>query len=342
MSRDNFEISWGSLWRVFAIVLFGVFLFFVKDVLALLFLAIIISAALDAPVDWLEKKKIPRILGTLIIFLGVLAILSLILYTVVPVGLLELKHFLANLTKMKLPIFGPLNFSSVALDLNNSLTNWADLLFSGSASIISVIMSISGNLIALIVVLVLSFYLTVDREGVENFMRLIFPIAYEDYAVNLYRRVRKRLSFWLKGQAILMLVVGALVSLGLWFLDVDYSLILGVLAGLLEIVPIAGPIFAGVVAFLVATSQSFTTALYVLALFVLIQQLENHLLVPLVMKKTIGISPVIVVIAILMGSKLAGFTGIVLAVPVAMIFQELLDDWDKYKFRRRNSRSRLI
>jgi predicted PurR-regulated permease PerM len=105
------------------------------------------------------------------------------------------------------------------------------------------------------------------------------------------------------------------------------------LAGIFEIVPIAGPIFAGAIAFLIAISDSWVLGIYTILIFILIQQVESHFLVPLVMKKTVGISPIVVVIALLAGSQIAGFTGIVLAVPAAVVFQEVLEDWEKRKMK---------
>ena len=185
---------------------------------------------------------------------------------------------------------------------------------------------------------VLSFYLTVSRSGVEKFLKAILPLTYEEYIVDFYLRVRKNLGLWLQGQLILMFVVGLAVWLGLWILGVKYSFVLGILAGLLEIVPVAGPIFSGIVGFLIASSQSWTLGFYAAILFLVIQQLENHLLVPLVMRKTVGISPVVIVVAILAGFEIAGIIGIILAVPVAVIFQELITDWEKRKMKTRNNR----
>lgn len=344
MNNHSIEISWGSLWRIFAMIAFAVFLYLVKDVLVILFLAIVVSAALDGPVDYLEKKKLPRVLGTFILFILAIAVFSLILYTIIPASLLEFKHLLINVSKIDLPVLGSLNLniSDAVNNFSQNLGNWADLLFSGSASLVNVVMSVSGNLITIIIVFVLAFYLTVDREGVEKFLRLALPVTREDYAVNIYKRVRKKMSLWLKGQLLLMFIMGVLASLGLWILGVNYSLILGILTGLLEIVPIAGAIFSGVIAFLIAISDSAVTGLYAIGLFVVLHQLENHLLVPVVMKKAMGISPVVVVIAILMGSKLAGLAGVVLAVPIVMIAQELLLDWERYKFREKSHRTKLI
>jgi len=312
-----------------------VVLFLARESLIILFLAIIVSSALDGLVSYLQRKKIPRVLGTLLIFLVALTILALLLYTFIPIAIFELQNLLENFKKIEIPIFGSLDvsqFTGVDKYLGN-LGNLADVLFSGGASFLNIVSAVFGNFALIIATLILSFYLTINRGGVERFLRAILPIPQEDYIVDIYLRARKKMGRWLQGQILLMLVIGAATTIGLWILGVKYSLVLGILAGVLEIVPIVGPIFAGTIAFLVAISESWTLGLYVIILFLVIQQAESHLLVPLVMRKTVGISPVVVVIAILAGSQVAGIIGVILAVPAAVVLQEVIEDWERRKLK---------
>ena len=316
-------------------LLFVLALFWARQALIILFLAIIVSSALDGLVSYLQEKKIPRVLGTLLIFLVALTILALLLYTLIPIAIFELQSLLENLKKIEIPIFGSLDISQfVGIDkyLGN-LENLANILFSGGASFLNIVAAVFGNLALILATLILSFYLTVNQAGVEKFLRTVLPITHEDYIVGIYLRVRKKMGRWLQGQILLMLVIGAATSLGLWILGVKYSLVLGILAGVLEIVPIVGPIFAGTIAFLVAISESWILGLYIIILFLVIQQAESHLLVPFVMKKTVGISPVVVVIALLAGSQIAGLIGIILAVPTAVVLQEVIEDWGRKKLK---------
>ncbi len=331
MEKNIWEISWGSLWKIFFMLILVFALFLAGKILLILFLAIVISSAFDAPVSFLQSKKIPRLLGTLTIFLTVIGILSFILYIIIPISVIEFKNLLDGLNDLKLPVLGNLNTSGISDNFDKNLGNFANVLLGGGTSFINVITNVFGNIILIIVTFVLSFYLTLDQKGVEKFLKIILPLNYEDYAVDVYMRVKRKLGLWLQGQIILMLAVGLVTFLGLWLLGIKYSLVLGLLAGILEIVPIAGPVFAGFIAFLAAASQSLIFGFYVILLFILIQQIETHLLVPTVMKKTIGISPVVVVISILVGSQIAGFVGIVLAVPTVVIIQELLEDWSVKK-----------
>lgn len=316
-------------------LVFVIGLFLARQALVCLFLAIVFSSALDAPVSWLQRKKIPRVLGTLLIFIAVLILLAFLLYTLIPVAVFELQNLMVNIQKMEIPVFGALDFSQFTQfnDYLANLGNLANVLFSGSASFMSVVAAVFGNLALIVATLIISFYLTINQSGVERFLRTILPITNEEYILGVYYRARKKLGLWLQGQIFLMLIVGVAVSLGLWILGVKYCLVLGILAGLLEIVPYAGPIFSGILAFLMAISESWILGLYVILLFLLIHQIESNLLVPVVMKKTVGISPVVVVVALLAGSQIAGFIGIILAVPVAVILQEVLEDYERRKLR---------
>jgi len=329
------EVSWTTLWRIFLMLLLVIAFFLARQTLVVLFLAIIISSAIDGPVTYLQRKKIPRILGTILIFLISLIILALLLYSLIPIALFELQNLLENLKEIEIPILGKFDisqFAEISKYLGN-LENLINALFSGGASFLSILFTILGDFVLVITTLILSFYLTINQGGVERFLRAVLPIPQENYIINIYLKSRNKMGRWLQGQLLLMLAVGVATTIGLLILGVKYSLVLGILAGVLEIVPIVGPVFSGAIAFLIALSESFVLGFYVVILFVVIQQTESHFLVPLVMRKTVGISPVVVVLSILAGAQIAGFVGIILAVPTAVVFQEIVEEHEKRKHK---------
>jgi predicted PurR-regulated permease PerM len=139
--------------------------------------------------------------------------------------------------------------------------------------------------------------------------------------------VRRKISLWFRGQLLLSLIIGLAVFIGLWILGVKYSLVLGIAAGLFELIPYVGPIFSGSMAVLFALTESVTLGMYALILFIVIQQIESHLLIPTVMGRTTNLNPVIVLVSLLMGGKIFGLIGVILAVPLAVLVQEMLRDW---------------
>lgn len=316
------------------ILLFGLF-YFTRDVLIAVLLAIVISSALDPIVTFLEERKIPRVLGVLGIYILVIAGFALIIYTVVPLALSELNTLISRLTELNVPLLGIEGLSQVVKALNESIGKLANLLISGSTSLLEAISRFLGGLALAVTVFVLSFYLTIDRDGIENFLKTILPPSYEDQVLDIYFRTKRKIGRWLQGQIFLSLSIGMSVFVALWLLDVKYSLILGILAGLLEIVPFVGPILSGAIAFLIALAQSFYSGIYVLIIFLVIQQLEGHLLVPAFMKLTTGLNPAMILISLLAGGKLFGFVGLILAVPAAVLVQEVINRWSDTKLRRK-------
>lgn len=311
-------------------------LFIARDILVALFLAIVISTALDPIVTWLEKRKIPRILGTLGIFIVLIFLIALLAYAIIPIALSELTTLLGSLGRYSGTIFDFIDTSGLIESINQSLAKVTNLLLSGSTSLLEVGTKFLGGLTTTFSVFVLSFYLTVGRDGVERFLVAILPSIYEAKILDLYGRIRKKIGRWLAGQVVLSFGVGLITFLGLWLLGVKYSLILGILAGIFELVPYVGPIFSGSIAVLVGLSTSLSTAFYVLILFIIIQQLENHVLVPAVTNLTTALEPVVILISLLIGAKVFGFIGLILAVPAAVLLQELLVDWYEVKARRRS------
>lgn len=318
------------------IILASVF-YYALDVWVAVLLAIVISSALDASVSWLEKKKIPRIVGTLAIYILLVLAIALILYAIVPVALGELSSLLKSIGKLDGTALGLEEASRIIAVVNESLTRVTNLLLSGNISFMDILSKFIGGVSLAIAVFVLSFYLTVDRDGVEKFLLEVMPTGYEDKVLEVYYRTRVKIGQWLYGQLLLSLSVGTAVFFGLWFIGVKYSLVLGILAGLLEIVPYVGPILSGLIAFLIAASDSLVIGLYVLALFILIQQAEGTLLVPLLMRLTTSVHPAAVLISLLVGARIFGFVGIILAVPIAVMAQELMESWANEKTKRKTS-----
>lgn len=335
MDSKNIDITWGGLWKFFTMLLFAWTIYLAYDVILAVILAIIISSAMDPPVSYLEGKRVPRILGTLALFLAAALVVALIAYTIVPLAIFEVNTLLANMNQASGAIFDILQSSQAIEALKESLNQVSNALISGNISLADIVSNFLGGAFLALSVFVLSFYLTLGKDGVEKFLVTVLPSAYEDQVLAVYTTVRRKIGRWLEGQIFLSLAMGVLVFFGLWLMGVKYSLTLGILAGVLELVPFVGPIFSGSMAVLVSLTHSPGLAFYVLLLFIILQQLENHVLVPAVTRFTTSLNPIVVLIALLIGGKTFGFIGLILAVPVAVSVQELVDGWTERKARRR-------
>jgi predicted PurR-regulated permease PerM len=167
---------------------------------------------------------------------------------------------------------------------------------------------------------------------VGEFLRIVAPVRHHDYIIDLWKRSQRKIALWLQGQIVLGLIVGVLVYLVLVIVGVPYALMLAVLAGLLEIIPVFGPIIASIPAIILAFSyKGVGTGILILILYFIIHQLESQVFYPLVVKKVVGISPILVIIALIVGAKLAGVIGALIAVPLAAAFMEYVNDIEKDK-----------
>lgn len=183
-----------------------------------------------------------------------------------------------------------------------------------------------------VLIVVLSFYLAVQEDGISKFLRIITPVKHEAYVIRLWKRSQFKIGLWMQGQLLLGAFVTMLVYICLLIVGVPHALPLAVLAGILELIPLFGPVLAAIPAiFVTYGSLGMTTALVVAGLYLVIQQFENHLIYPLVVKKVVGMPPIISIMALVIGGQLAGFLGVLISVPVAAVAMEWIADLEERK-----------
>jgi predicted PurR-regulated permease PerM len=312
-------------------------LYLTRQTAAVLLLAIIISTVFDRPVDALEKHRIPRILGAVLVYLLSFIFLAFLFYTIIPIAVIEFNNLSENLGEVLEQSLGSDVWSQTAI-LNPDIQKFTGILLSGGVSFLEVLGRLVGGITFVLVTIVMSFYLTASRDGVKKFLIAIFPDAMEDKVVSIYNRTKGRIGKWFQAQMLLSAIIGALVFIGLSLLGVKYALVLAVIASVLELIPIVGPIFAGALAVSVALTNSFTLGMYTLILFLGIQQLENNVFVPLIMRRKTGVHPVMILVAFLGGAQIAGLVGMLLAVPIAVFVQEIAEEWMSVKTSKRGRR----
>jgi len=341
----HIEINTGTIIRAVLVILFFAFLYMLKDVFMIFLFALIIASAIGPFANWLEGKRFPRLLGVLLLFLTVLGLMAFLLSLVIPFISQEVSQLLAvlpeTLSKLSSSLekaqAGAPQYLDFVSEIQNILETFSTYLQQSAQSVVGLVISIFGGVASFIAILIISFYLSVTKNGIESFLDSVVPDKYEDYAVNLWKRAEIKVGRWLQGQMLLGLIMGLIVYVGLSLIGVKYALILGLIAAILEIVPVVGPVLAAIPAVFLAFMQTPAMGLWVTLFYVAAQQLENYLLVPLVLGKTVGVNPVVVIIALLVGYQLAGIPGMILSVPVATVIVEMLDDFAKHKESRRLS-----
>ncbi len=341
---QTLNISTSTIFKVIFIILCFVFLYLIKDVLIILFLAIIIASAVGPFANWLEQRKIPRLLGVLVLYLALFGLLVFLLSLVVPFISLEIGQLTQALPKFISNLSGALekaqqttttHYFDFFSEIQNLLDSFSQFLQISAGSALNLVINIFGGVLSFVAVIIISFYLSVMKQGTVGFIKSVLPAKYEDYVISLWKRAEHKVGRWLQGQLLLALSVGLLVFIGLSLLNVKYALLLGIIAMILEIVPIVGPVVSAIPGVILAFVQSPILGVWVLVFYVAVQQVEAHVLTPLILGKTLGLNPVTVIIALLIGGTLAGIIGILLSVPVAVVIVEILDDIARQKESKR-------
>jgi len=327
------EISSSTILRTIFILLLLWFLYLIWDILILVFLALIIVSAIDPIVDWCQKKRIPRSLAVLAIYILAISIVAgAIFFLIAPITseIRGLGENFPSLVEKFSGYFQGVKSYATSHNFQQQISNFSGSVTSSfsqvGTNIFSGTISFVGGILSFLVVLSVAFYMSVEEKGVKKFFASIAPAEHGEYVAGLVDRIQFKMGRWLLGQMALMLIIFAIDYAGLLIIGAPYALVLAIMAGLLEIVPYVGPIVSAIVAASVSFLHGPVTGLLVLALFAIAQQLEGYVIAPLVMKKAVGLNPVVVILALLIGAKLGGVMGVIIAVPVATVISEVVKD----------------
>lgn len=336
------NITTGTLIRIILLALLVAILFYLRELALIVLTAIVIASAIEPATKWFVKYKFPRLVSVMIVYLLFLSFLLGFFYFFLPPVLSEMINFLAVLpgyldtfdssSPFQETVF--LGTQSVVdtFSITNVVTELRALFSNVSESFLATVTFVFGGVFSFILIIVFSFYFAVQETGIDDFLRIISPVKYQKNLISLWKRSQIKIGLWMQGQIILAVIVGMLVYLGLTILGVKYALLLAVIAAVFELIPVFGPILSSIPAILISFVDGGVTAgLLVVGLYIIIQQFENHLIYPLVVTKVVGVPPLLVILALLVGAKLAGFLGIILAVPIAAVIQEFVSDVQRKK-----------
>ncbi len=309
------------------ILLFTLFLFQIKIILVDLFISYIIMAALSPFVGVLTKRKIPNVIAATIVFLAMISLLFLLILPLVPFFTAQIVSlvrsfplYLDNTANM----FGiKIDFHQVQAILATEMTNIGENAFSITKSIFS-------GFFSFLTVMVIGFYLLLDKKNIMHSLVALFPEKTKNHAQATISEIETKLGSWVRGQIILSLFIGVITWIVLSLLGIPFALPLALIAGILEIVPTLGPIISAIPAMIVALSISPTLMLVVAAAYIGIQMLENNLLVPKIMEQAVGLNPVVIIVSVGVGANLLGIIGALLAIPFLSALIILIRDLKKY------------
>lgn len=319
---SKIEISHKTILFTLLLLIILWFIIQIKEVIFWVFIALILMSALKPLVDTLERKRLPRVVAVLVIYA---LIISLFVFTganIVPplvVQSIHLGESLPGYINEVLPF--------VKIDTQLITQQVAPI----GENLLKVTFGLFSNIFGLFTVFVICFYLLLERKHLESQMSQFIGESGSKALLVVITKIEERLGAWVRGQMLLALIIGLATFLGLTILGIPYNLPLSILAGILEIVPFIGPIISAIPAILIALIYSPVMALITTALYILIQQIEAHIVIPMVMRRTVGLPPLVTILALMVGAKLAGIVGALLAIPIVVAFGTIVSEVFKLK-----------
>jgi predicted PurR-regulated permease PerM len=343
--HTTISISTGTILRV-ALVAVGIFLIWTLKYLCLdILTAIVLASFVESAVPLFKKMKMNRVTGVVILYIISIFTLAGLFYLFAPLLITEVYNFSTFLSSY-IPNSPFLNYFSsdtfagakdIVANLSHSLS-LTTLLNTSQAFITNLsggffqALSVAfGSIFNFILIVVVSFYLSIQESGIENFLRIILPIRHEEYVVDLWKRSRRKIALWMRGQLLLALLILILTYLVLSLLGIQYALLLALISGAMELVPYGILIALIPAVYLSYLSGGLSSALMVFGAYLIIHQFDVFLFSPLIIRKVVGLSPIVIILAAVIGLELGGLWGLVLAIPVAVFLMELMGDVEKKK-----------
>lgn len=284
----------------------------IKEVLIALFVSYILMAAIAPYSDFLESRRVPKPIAVIIPYVVALILIGVIILSLAPFLISQVQVLIERFPSylnQEIKIFelklDPGQLSSIA-------SAEAENIGKGAFSVTS---KVFDSIFTTVSVFAISFYLLLYKNTVREGFVSLFPKRSREKVKKTTLRVEEKLGSWLQGQVILSIVIGVLTWIALTILGIEFALPLAVIAAILELVPTIGPILALIPALIVALNISLPTSIAVVIAYILIQFAENHIVVPRVMQRAVGLNPIVIIVAIITGGKLLGIAGALLAIP---------------------------
>lgn len=318
METKKVEISQKTIIFTFSLILGLWFIYQVRSIIILLFIAFILMTAVNPVIKLAKKIKIPTIIVMLVIYFGLIALISTVIASLVPAVVQQTKDltlvlptYMHNLEDMFNAQFDP-----------NVVGNY---LSSVPSNLLKIAAGAFSNIMNILALFFMSYYLVLERPNLHRYLLRFFDNRNaESRAEALVIAVERQVGGWVRGELFLMAIIGLMTYLGLQALGIPYALPLAVIAGLLEAVPNLGPTIAAIPAILIGLTVSPYVGLGALILSIVIQQLENNLIVPKIMESATGTEPLVTILVLLVGFTLGGVTGAILAMPIYLTIKTVI------------------
>lgn len=346
--NTTISITAGTVVKALAVMLAAWGLWVLRDLFMVIITSVILASSIEPGIKFMSRFRIHRIPAVLVTYFAVAALFFGLIIAFVPPIINEAADITEKLPGMMQTIDKNIlgdngilanaffvdsktGGTSVNPVFENLVGKFAGV-DNSSQGVFGAAGVIFGGMFSFVLIVVLSFYFAMQERGIENFLRIIIPFGNEEYVIDLWERSRAKIGKWMQGQLLLGVLIFVVVYLGLTIFGVPYAMSLALLAGIMEIIPVFGPILSAIPGVIIAfTIGGATLAAVVAGFYLLVQQFESHLIYPLVVRKVVGVPPILVILALIMGAQLGGFLGILISVPVAAALMEIVEDIERKK-----------
>lgn len=326
MQKVSVSINSKTLWTILAMIA-GVFVAWkLQNFVMVVLVSVIIASFVEVGARFLKRFKIPRIVSVMSLFGLGFAVVAGMLYLVIPLFIHELADFIdlfpknSYFVKVAQPLIDN-GFTSGTLQtlLNKNLV-------SGSTDFLATLGGFFGGLINAFLVVIISFYLSVQEKGIEQFLRVVTPQQYESYVIGLWSRVERKIGYWFGGQMLVALMVGLVTYIGLFIMSVPYALILSAIAGLFVFIPFGTGLAMAPAVALGYLGGGVSLAIQISIFYGIVHYVESYFLSPYILHRTIGMPMLVIILSVIACFELFGLIGVVIAIPVAVLILELVYD----------------
>lgn len=326
-NKQILVLSWSSIFKIFIIGFLFYFIFLIKDIVIWVILSLLISFLLNPIINFFIRLKFPRLLATLIVYLTLVATIMYLIYFSVPLLISEIQRFSTSLpqhiTKAS-PFLEKLGIE-IQYNLQMIVKNLLERTRQISAGVMGALSIVFGGMLSSFFILSMAFFISLEEKGIPGFLILISPQKHEETILFIYKDIQKKVSGWIGARLIISIAVGIATYILLKIIDVQYANILSIISGILNFIPYVGPVIAGILMIIfILITDIWWKALVVAIVFTIIQQLDGNVITPILTNKIIGLPPIFVLLALVIGGSLFGLLlGAILSIPVAGILYEL-------------------
>jgi predicted PurR-regulated permease PerM len=329
--------TWSVL-KVIAVLLTLVFLYLIRDILALVFASLFLAAVMHPAAQALARRRIPKGVTVIALYLLMSGLAILTFSLLFPVFVQQSSHLIETFGQSWQALSGGwhwLQDLSVRYGLGDSLQSGLLSLqaqLAGMASgLVGRVGDVVSGVVGLVIVLVMAYYMVVQEKDARRALHNFVPDEYQEIVASILKRVEEKIGHWLLGQISLCFIIGLLYYVGLLLVGSKGALVFAVWGGFTEFIPYLGPFLGAIPPIVLALTESPVKALLTLLVIVVIQQAEGHIIVPKVMQKAVGLNPLVSIAALLVGAKLFGLVGALMAIPIATAVSAVLSELYRWR-----------